>query len=301
MTPRFFGIHDPSASHDARLRRWLLRRAAKARGFEWIGVDVRSARFSALPQPLPGDLLFGFTRNANHVERLLLRPWVGSLYDTFEAGLRFPDAETWTTIHAAYGISMPTTIHGLSAEPRELEALVEALHGFPIVIKEEGLSQGRGVTLVRTFDELRRVAASQRTASTTLARQYIETDHSTRVVVIDHDVTISYRYETPAGEFRSNAGFLPSVTPCKCDGEAQCVAMRAVQVLGLSCGGVDLLRDKDGRWLLLEVNFPFNFSTPDVLLGTDVSGALVDSLARSAERRLSARGAFRLEPSDAGR
>jgi ribosomal protein S6--L-glutamate ligase len=230
-------------------------------------------------------MVFGFTRNTNHVERLLLRPWVGSLYETYESGLRFPDALQWTTIHAAYGIPMPTTIHGLSSDRRDLEGVVERLGGFPIVIKEEGLSQGRGVALVRNFEELRLAARNPEIHHVTIARQYIRTNRSTRVVVVGNKVEFSYQYEAPPGEFRSNAGVLPSVREQECDDDARAIALKAVQVLGLTGGGVDLLRDRDGRWLLLEVNFPFNFATPDVMLKAHVAGALVESLSRSAEER----------------
>jgi ribosomal protein S6--L-glutamate ligase len=231
-------------------------------------------------------MVFGFTRNTNHVERLLLRPWTGSLYETYEAGLRFPDALAWTSIHAAHGIPMPATVHGLSLDRRKLDAVVERLGGFPIVIKEEGLSQGRGVTLARTVDDLRQAARSPEMHRVTIARQYIPTTRSLRVIVVGNEVVFSYQCEAPPGDFRSNAGLLPSVRRRECSDDARTIALKAVQVLGLTCGGVDLLQDENGRSLLLEVNFPFNFATPDVMLRADVAGAVVDSLARSAEQRL---------------
>jgi hypothetical protein len=284
VAPKIFGICDPSASRDARLRRLLLKRAAGSKGFTWCPVDVRSVQFSALPQSQPGDMVFGFTRNTNHVERLLLRPWVGSFYESFEAGLRFPDPQAWTTIHAAHGIPMPKTVHGLGTDREDLEATVGLLGGYPIVIKEEGLSQGRGVTLVRDLNELR-AAQARRRPNVTIARQYVETRSSTRVIVIGNETPFSYEYEAPPGEFRSNAGLIPSVTPRECPDDAGELALKAVNVLGLTCGGVDLLRDREGRWLLLEVNFPFNFATPDLLLKTDISGALVAFLAHAAQQR----------------
>jgi glutathione synthase/RimK-type ligase-like ATP-grasp enzyme len=139
-------------------------------------------------------MVFGFTRNTNHVERLLLQPGIGSLYESYEAGLRFPDALVWTTIHAAHGIPMPTTIHGLSTDRGHLEAVVDRLGGFPIVIKEEGLSQGRGVALVRNFDELRLAARYPQIHQVTIARQYIPTNLSTRVIVVGTEVVFSYQY-----------------------------------------------------------------------------------------------------------
>jgi len=148
---RFFGIFDPSASRDARLRKWLLRRAVVARGITWVPIHARAVQFSALPEPHPGDMVFGFTRDVNRIERLLLRPWAGTCYQTFDAGLSFPPPEFWTTIHAAHGLPMPTTVHGLGTKQQDLATLVDTLDGFPIVIKEEGLSQGRGVNLVRTL------------------------------------------------------------------------------------------------------------------------------------------------------
>jgi glutathione synthase/RimK-type ligase-like ATP-grasp enzyme len=78
---------------------------------------------------------------------------------------------------------------------------------------------------------------------------------------------------------------VPSVRRQECDDDARTIALKAVQVLGLTCGGVDLLRDRQGSWLLLEVNFPFNFATPDLMLKADVAGALVNSLLCSADQR----------------
>lgn len=283
--PQVFGVNDPSASRDARLRRLLLKRAASKRGLAWASVDVRAVRFSSLPQPAPGDMVFGFTRNTNHVERLLLRPWVGSFYESFEAGLRFPDPQVWTTIHAAHAIPMPKTVHGLGADPKELEATVDLLGGFPIVVKEEGLSQGRGVTLVQDLAGLRLAAQTQRRPNVTIARQYIATSCSLRIIVVGNEAPFSYQYEAPPGEFRSNAGLIPSVTARNCQDEARELAFKAVHVLGLTCGGVDLLQDREGRWLLLEVNFPFNFATPDLILRSDISGALIEFLAHRAEQR----------------
>jgi hypothetical protein len=285
VQPNFWGIFDLKASRDARLRRWLLRRAAIAEGFAWSAVDIQSVRFSALPQPRPGDVVFGFTRNTNHVERLLLRPWVGTCYESFEAGLRFPDATVWTTIHAAHGISMPVTIHGLKTDDQELKAVADALGGFPVVVKEEGLSQGRGVKLARHHDQLRLAAASQRTPGVTIVREYVDTNMSTRVVVVGSEVVFSYRYQASPGDFRSNAGLLPSVATCNCEDAARHTALKAVHALGLTCGGVDLLQDRNGRWLLLEVNFPFNFATPDLVLKASVARTLVRALAREAAQR----------------
>jgi ribosomal protein S6--L-glutamate ligase len=227
-------------------------------------------------------MVFGFTRDVNRIERLLLRPWVGTCYQTFDAGLNFPPPESWTTIHAAHGLPMPTTVHGLGTQQRDLETLVDTLGGFPIVIKEEGLSQGRGVRLVRNFDELRAAAASQPKAGVTIARRYIDTRFSTRVVVVGGRVAFCYRYEAPAGDFRSNARLWPSVTRTECAPDARSVALKAVSLLGLTCGGVDLLQDRRGQWLLLEVNFPFNFATPDLVLKANVAGALVEELSSRA-------------------
>jgi ribosomal protein S6--L-glutamate ligase len=177
---------------------------------------------------------------------------------------------------------MPTTVLGLGTQRRDLETLVDTVGGFPIVIKEEGLSQGRGINLVRNFDELRAAAANQPKAGVTIARRYIDTKFSTRVVVVGGHVAFCYRYEAPAGDFRSNARLWPSVTRTECAPDARDIALNAVSLLGLTCGGVDLLQDRQGQWLLLEVNFPFNFATPDLVLKANVAGALVELLSSSA-------------------
>ena len=266
------------------MRQFLLSRATKRFGLEWIPIDVSKVNYSNLPEPSDCDLVFGFTINSNYVERLLLRPWVRTFYASYEAGILLPDPQNWTAIHSAYSVPMPKTVLGLAKTKAGLDATVEALGGFPFVVKTMGFSQGKGVSLITDFESLRRMAEGQDSNRLTIARELIPTQYSTRSIVIGDEVFYAYDYHCPAGDFRSNARSVPRVSPRDADDELRHASRMAVHTLGLRCGGVDLVKDEKGRWLVLEVNFPFNFVTPQLILKSHVSDALIHYLANSTPK-----------------
>ena len=89
-------------------------------------------------------------------------------------------------------------------------------------------------------------------------QQYIEREgrpRDTRVYIVDGDhIGSMYRY-APDGEWRTNVSLGGAVEDATDDlpQKALDIARRAVDVVGLDYGGVDLI-DADGEWQVLEIN-----------------------------------------------
>jgi hypothetical protein len=133
-------------------------------GISWVPIDVRaSVQFSALPEPHPGDLVFGFTRDVNRIERLLLRPWVGTCYQTFGAGVELPATRVLddrSMLRTNCRCRRPLLDSARSS--RDLENPRRHLGGLPHHYQGRGAEPGpRRSTWYGTFDELRAAAANQ--------------------------------------------------------------------------------------------------------------------------------------------
>lgn len=97
-----------------------------------------------------------------------------------------------------------------------------------------------------------------------------------RVYCIDGDAVASFRIVSASIDFRQNEEILEQ-TELPADVIARCA--KAVDVLGLRWGGIDLRAGSDGTLRFLEVNSSPMFLGFDARGGTDILGALVGRLA----------------------
>lgn len=100
-----------------------------------------------------------------------------------------------------------------------------------------------------------------------------------RVYCIDGEAVASFRITSEAIDFRQNEETLDQIE-LPDDVIAQC--LKAVDVLGLRWGGIDLRAGLDGTLRFLEVNSSPMFLGFDARGGTDILGALVRTLAGHA-------------------
>lgn len=152
------------------------------------------------------------------------------------------------------GVPVPRTI--LLSEHTPLEWVSESL-GFPMVVKLENGSKGRGVCLVHGLKELKNIAELYcNNGRTLLAQEFIETSkgRDMRVTLCNDELIFSViRDNTKNSDFRSNVnqgGEPLMVPPSK---EAMDIAVKASQALGLCYCGVDLLFGPDG-FIIGEIN-----------------------------------------------
>lgn len=152
------------------------------------------------------------------------------------------------------GVPVPRTI--LLSEHTPLEWVSESL-GFPMVVKLENGSKGRGVCLVQGLKELKNIAELYcNNGRTLLAQEFIATSkgRDMRITLCNDELIFSViRDNTKNSDFRSNVsqgGDALMVQPSK---EAMDIAVKASQALGLCYCGVDLLFGPDG-FIIGEIN-----------------------------------------------
>jgi ribosomal protein S6--L-glutamate ligase len=109
-----------------------------------------------------------------------------------------------------------------------------------------------------------------------LVQEYVAFDHDYRVTVVGNHV-LGWALRRPAqGEFRTNlsqgATWEPVAPPSR---DAESVALRAVQLLGLDVAGVDLVHTHDGP-VIIEVNAATTLSGPSGEATNAILDAVVD-------------------------
>ena len=162
---------------------------------------------------------------------------------------------------AKAGINTPKTV--LLSDWIPTSMVVESL-GLPMVVKPVDGSEGRGVCLVHSEEELKKMLADKDDSTTLIAQQYISTSkgRDLRIMLIGDEVAFcEIRDNTKSNDFRSNVsagGDANMATPPE---EALTIARQVRRVLGLNMCSVDFLFEDDG-FTVGEVNslpgFPEN-------------------------------------------
>lgn len=264
----------------------LLQQACEKRDIEFIELDALTVDFSKPIVFAPGDLLY---RTAtSHAARVLERTLMNEAVTTFHASFHRSFASYLQAPLLEYhGISVPKTIAFAHKDRTLLQEYVNALGGFPIIIKATGGSHGVGVMKIDSLASLFSVVDYLSSIRVSFVlRQFINVTSSARCLVLGDRVIDSIQYAAPEGDFRSNEGNEPNVSAKVFPQDVQDMAVKAVQVLDREFGGVDILMDQDGNNYITEVNFPCYFARCQETTGTDVAGMMVDYLVDKAAKKL---------------
>ena len=186
------------------------------------------------------------------------------------------------------GILVPATV--LTHNTRSLKAAVEAVRGFPVVIKILQGTQGVGVMLVHTPISLGSVLDTLRTLEQdAMIQQFIVegAGRDLRAFVVGNRVVAAMKRTAPKGEFRSNIHRGAKAEFVELSQEYKRVAIRAAQTLGLQIAGVDLMESHDGP-LVIEVNSSPGFEGIEKATQYNVAQAIAEftySKAKKAQRK----------------
>jgi len=159
-----------------------------------------------------------------------------------------------------------------------LEGWVDALGGFPLVVKSGGGEGGVGTLIADSMPALRSLLdllLAQGQHPTLLA--FVPDAVHLRLVVVGDEVVTAYRNPTRPGDFRSEPSDDPADYEIELDPSHAEIAVAASHVVGYAFAGVDLLLHPSGRAYLLEANFPCYFPQAE-MFGADVAGAMLDYL-----------------------
>lgn len=185
---------------------------------------------------------------------------------------------------AGAGVRVPRSVLVRSATG--LSPLVEAVGGLPVIVKLLQGTQGVGVMIAHSMEELRGLIGTfTGLGREVLLQQFVAEARGAdvRVLVVGDRVIGAMRRKARRGEFRSNlhrGGDSEAVEP---DEELTRTAIAAAQVVGLEIAGVDLLESRSGP-CVMEVNSSPGFEGLEAATGKDVAGAIADHLLIRAGR-----------------
>lgn len=189
---------------------------------------------------------------------------------------------------ARAGIGIPKTIfsRGLS----DIDQIIEELGGLPIIIKLARGTHGRGVVLAETRKAARSVLQGfylmEEEGTNILLQEFIEEAEGAdiRAYVVGGKVIASMKRQSLNldEEFRSNIHQGGTGRTIKLTDEERKVAIKAAKAMGLSIGGVDLIRSKRGP-LVLEVNSSPG-SNIELVTKRNVAERVIEYVERNAKR-----------------
>lgn len=153
---------------------------------------------------------------------------------------------------ARAGLPVPETWTVEGIEEARAVALQES-GGGKLVLKPLFGAQGRGLALIERVDDLPEPAAVQ---GVYYLQRYVPCDsaefHDYRLLVCRGEVVGGMTRR--ASNWITNIGRGGRPEPLQLDDELSELALRAAECVGADYAGVDLLRDPNGRTLVLEVN-----------------------------------------------
>jgi ribosomal protein S6--L-glutamate ligase len=126
---------------------------------------------------------------------------------------------------------------------------------FPFIAKiPRGSSMGRGVFLIHNLEEMRRYLHRSPVA---YIQEYLPLDRDLRVILINHQIILSYWKIAPPGEFRNNLAQGASIHFNAIPEEALTFAVQVTRMCHFDDVGLDLCHTPDKGWMVLEANMNY--------------------------------------------
>lgn len=179
-------------------------------------------------------------------------------------------------------LGIPKTVFAKHPKNYEVERMIKAVGGVPVVIKLIEGTQGLGVVLADSENSAKSVVeAFSGLEANILVQEYIGESKGVdiRVLVVDGKVVGAMERTGKPGEFRSNLHRGGKGRIIKLTKEERAAAIKATSLMGLGVAGVDLLRSKRGP-LIVEVNSSPGLRGIEGSTGVNVAGKIIDFAAR---------------------
>ncbi|MCK8438723.1 RimK family alpha-L-glutamate ligase [Streptomyces sp. D2-8] len=176
------------------------------------------------------------------------------------------------------GVPTPTTL--LAPSPEAGLKAIESL-GYPAVVKPMCASWGNRVSLITDRHAadavLEHCAAMPSAASRTVIVQEAVRPGAPDMRGIVVDGVCLGVISRSGGDWRNNVARGATVERVAPDEEIHGLCVRAAQAVGARIAGVDLVRDEDGRLMVLEVNSRVEFQGFEGATGVDVAARIVET------------------------
>ena len=262
-----------------KITRKLLKQSADSKGLEFVDIDVDNFDIFKKEYQKNKGILYRITSGelAKNIELFLLQKnKLTTFYKTekraFFNALDIP-------LQKFYNIPMPKTETIIKDNYDDLKKIVEKLGDFPIILKVTGLSHGAGVMKMNSMESLLSVIGflKKSGAMKMVLREYIDSYRHARLIVLGDKVIDSIEYIVPQNDFRTNAGS-PEVRAEKFPDSFSEIAVKAIKIIDLEFGGIDILVGKNNQPYLAEVNFPCYFPRNQLTTGVNISDQMIDYL-----------------------
>jgi RimK family alpha-L-glutamate ligase len=169
------------------------------------------------------------------------------------------------------GILVPDSYYSRSFD--DYAKIAEKL-GYPVIVKSAKSGKGEKVYKLDNPKELRQliktIEDSGKEAKLFIAQQYIPYIYDLRCLVIGEN-TYTMRRVPQQGEFRANFSLGGSVELFDLDQKGKDLAIRALNAVGMSIGGVDILITEDNKRYILEVNHTAGFVGMERATGVNIA------------------------------
>lgn len=188
-----------------------------------------------------------------------------------------------TSFHLARA-GLPTPPTWAVERPERARAILaaEAAAGHAVVLKPLFGAQGKGLRLLRGPAEL---PDGVEVAGVWYLQRYVEPARpfeDFRVLVAGPRALAAMRRRSARWPTNVHQGGVPE--PVAADGELARLAVAAAAAVGADHAGVDLIADRDGRLLVLEVNSMPAWQGLQSVTPVDIAAALVERVARRIGR-----------------
>jgi ribosomal protein S6--L-glutamate ligase len=188
----------------------------------------------------------------------------------------------------SHGLPVPHTVFANDAAG--VRAACDALPGEQVVVKAVSGRQGKDVVLMdRRSPEAAIVAGMLAPGRGVLIQEFIPPGgrRDIRVMVVGGRILGAMALSPCEGDFRANYHLTGQAEPVALSSDMADLALAAAGAMGLDVAGVDLVITRQGRPLLLEVNYSPGFQGLEAATGIDVAGAILDYTAgRIEENRM---------------
>ncbi len=173
------------------------------------------------------------------------------------------------------GVGLPKTI--FANYSRDIDGVIKAVGGAPLVIKLLEGTQGLGVVLAETKNAAKSVIeAFDGLQARVIVQEFIREARGAdiRAFVVDGTVVGAMKRQAKSGEFRSNLHRGGSAKVIQLTAREKETAIRATKALGLGIAGVDMLQSKRGP-LIMEINASPGLEGIERATRVDIAGAII--------------------------
>ncbi len=186
---------------------------------------------------------------------------------------------------ARFDIDIPRTLVTRRAE--DLDAAVEMIGGYPIILKILQGTQGVGVMIASSREEAATVLdAMWELGQDIILQEFVRSSQGkdVRALVVGNRVVAAMRRTARRGEFRSNIHRGAEGKVTRLSKEYEAAAVKAASVMGLEIAGVDILYGKNGP-KIMEVNSSPGIEGLELATELDLAKLIMEHVAAFADAR----------------